>query len=83
VYTIAHGKPSTGLDICADLRSVHDEDEALECLAGTFDIKRENGKSHMKLVTSELFDPSLEDVIWSVDVNGNAKVQFRAYEVLA
>jgi len=86
VYAIAHGKPGTGLDICADLRSVHDEDEALgeehECLVGTFDIKREKGKSHMKLVPSELFDPSLEDVIWSLDVNGKAKIQFRVYEVL-
>lgn len=86
VYAIAHGKPGTGLDICADLRSVHDEDEALgeehECLVGTFDIKRENGKSKMMLVPSELFDTSLEDVIWSIDANGNAKVQFRVYEVL-
>ncbi len=87
VYAIAHGKPDTGLDICADLRSVHDEDEELgeehECLIGTFDIKRENGKSHMKLVPSALFDTSLEDVIWSVDVNGKAKIQFRVYQVIA
>ena len=87
VYAIAHGKPGTGLDICADLRSVHDEDELAgdehECLVGTFDIKREKGKSHMKLVPAALFDTSLEDVIWSLDVHGNAKIQFRVYEVLA
>ena len=82
VYAIAHGKPGTGLDICADLRSIHDEDEEHECLVGEFVIKREKGKSHMKLVPRELFDTSLEDVIWSLDVNGNAKIQFRVYEVL-
>lgn len=87
VYAIAHGKPNTGLDICADSRSVHEEDEMAgdehECLMGTFEIKREGGKSNMKLVPSSLFDTSLEDVIWSLDVYGNAKVQFRVYEVLS
>lgn len=80
VYAIAHGKPGTEISICADYLSGYDGDGDL-CEVGTFSISREGGKSSFKLVPSELFDASLEDIIWDVDATGQAKVQFRVYEV--
>lgn len=80
VYAIAHGKPGTGISICADYISDYVGDGGL-CLVGTFTISREGGKSAFKLVPAELFDASLEDIIWDVDATGQAKVQFRVYEI--
>ena len=84
VYAIAHGKPGTQLDICADLVSeFQDADgDMLLCEVGTFSIKRDTGKSQMKLVPSELFDTSLEDVMWELDATGAPKIQFRVFQVL-
>jgi hypothetical protein len=81
LYAIAHGKPGTGIDVCADYISEYDGDGDL-CEVGTFSIKRDGGKSQMKLVPSELFDISLEDVIWDIDSTGAPKIQFRVYQVL-
>jgi len=80
VYAIAHGKPGTGISICADYVSEYDGDGDL-CEVGTFSINRDGAKSQFKLVPSELFDPTLEDIIWDVDSTGQAKIQFRVYEV--
>ena len=80
VYAVAHGKPGTSLSICADYISAYDGDGDL-CEVGTFSITREGGKSQFKLVPSALFDASLEDIIWDVDATGQAKVQFRVYQV--
>jgi len=79
VYAIAHGKPGTSISICADYISAYDGDGNL-CEIGTFSISREGGKSQFKVVPSELFDASLEDIIWDVDATGQAKVQFRVYQ---
>lgn len=80
VYAIAHGKPGTQLDVCADYISGDLEDDL--CEVGTFSIKRDTGKSQMKLVPSELFDTSLEDIIWDLDATGAPKVQLRVFQVL-
>ena len=83
VYAIAHGKPGTGIDVCADYVGVYDDEELDNlCEVGTFSISRDNGKSQMKLVPSELFDTSLEDIIWDIDSTGAPKIQFRVYQVL-
>ena len=82
VYAIAHGKPGTGIDVCADYISEYDGDGDL-CEVGTFSISREGGKSQMKLVPSELFDISLEDIIWDIDSTGAPKIQFRVYQILS
>jgi hypothetical protein len=85
IYASAKGKPGTGLDhICVDTVLIHDNgtpddesDDVHDCLIGSFDIKREGGKTNFKLIPSKYFDASLEDIIWSMDVNGQAKIQFR------
>lgn len=81
VYAIAHGKPGTSLSICADYISAYDGDNDL-CEVGTFSITREGGKSAMTIMPNTLFDPTLEDIIWDVDATGQAKVQFRVFQVL-
>lgn len=81
VYAIAHGKPGTGIDVCADYISEYDGDNDL-CEVGTFSISRDTGKSQMKLVPSDLFDTSLEDIIWDIDSTGAPKIQFRVFQVL-
>jgi len=80
VYAIAHGKPGTGISICADYLSQYDGDGDL-CEVGNFSINRDGGKSGFKLVPSALFDASNEDIIWDVDATGQTKIQFRVYEV--
>ena len=83
MYAIAHGKPGTGIDVCADYISVYDDPEVDNlCEVGTFSIHRDNGKSQMKLVPSDLFDTELEDIIWDIDSTGAPKIQFRIYQVL-
>lgn len=44
VYAVAHGKPQTGIDICATWESDYEGDGSL-CNVGTFDIKRIGGQS--------------------------------------
>ena len=85
IYASAKGKPGTGLNsVCVDTVFLHDNgtpedesDDVHDCLIGSFDIKREGGKSNFKLMPSKYFDASLEEIIWSMDVNGQAKIQFR------
>jgi len=84
VYAIAHGKPGTSIDVCVDYESEFkdaDVDELL-CEIGTFDIKREKGKSQMKLINADFFNPDLEDILWDIDSTGAPKIQFRVYQVL-
>jgi len=81
VYAIAHGKPGTGISVCADYLSDYEGDGDL-CEVGSFSISREGGKSQMNLVPSELFDIELEDIIWDIDSTGAPKIQFRVYQVL-
>jgi len=84
VYAIAHGKPGTGIDVCVDYESeFQDADgDLLLCEIGSFDIKRENGKSQMKLINADFFNPDLEDILWDIDSTGAPKIQFRIYQVL-
>ena len=87
VYAISHGKPGTSIDICLSDRPTHDaegEDGTVpfdehECLIDVVTIKRESGKSSFSADLRALF---LDDSVWSLDVNGNAKIQFRVYKVL-
>jgi len=87
VFAISHGKPGTSIDICMQLRAVHDPEGGdgtvpfndHECLVGVIEIKRDAGKSRFSVDLRALF---LDDSVWSLDVNGNAKIQFRIYEVI-
>ncbi len=84
VYAIAHGKPGTGIDVCVDYESDFQDADAdgILCEIGSFDIKRENGKSQMKLINADFFSPDLEDILWDIDSTGAPKIQFRIYQVL-
>ena len=82
VYAVAKGKPGTGISVCADYLETHDIEGDL-CEIGTFEIKKDGGKTNFSLVPAKYFDASLEDLIWSIDVNGQAKIQFRVYELIA
>jgi hypothetical protein len=80
VFARILGKPGGELDICADVVSDHDDHL---CLLGTFNMKREGGKSNFSIVPSSMFDAELEDIMWSLDVNHNFRIaQFRVYEAL-
>ena len=86
VWASAKGKPGTGLsNICLQTVATHDAlgGDRTDCLIATFDIKREGGKTSFQLLPKALFDASLEDIIWSFDVDGQAKIQFRVMQVLA
>ncbi len=84
VYAIAHGKPGTSIDVCVDYESdFQDADgDTILCEIGSFDIKREKGKSQMKLINADFFSPDLEDILWDIDSTGAPKIQFRIYQVL-
>lgn len=76
VYAVAKGKPGTGVDLSC---YVEDEQGNVLCDIASFEIRKDGGKTQFKVVPSELFDASLEDIIWNVDVDGQAKIQFRVY----
>jgi len=78
VYAVAKGKPGTGVKLSCD--TVDAETGVQLCLVTDFEIKKDGVKTQFKIVPSQLFDAELEDIIWTVDVNGQAKIQFRVYE---
>lgn len=81
IYAVAKGKPGTGISVCADYLETHDSEGDL-CEIGTFEIRKDGGKTNFNLVPAKYFDASLEDLIWSIDVDGQAKIQFRVYELI-
>lgn len=73
------GKPGGTLDICADTLSDFEADED-DCLLGTINLERGNGQSKFKLVPRDIYDASLEDLIWQTSTNGDFRnAQFRAW----
>jgi hypothetical protein len=80
VYVRILGKPSGRLFVCADTVEDHATGEHL-CLLGTIDLHREGGRSRFDIKPDQLFDASLEDIIWSVFTNSDFRIaQFRVYE---
>lgn len=81
VYAIAHGKPGTGIDVCVDWEEDVDSDGFL-CQIGSFDVKRTTSKPQMKFIHDDFWDPDYDDILWEIDSTGQAKIQFRIYQVL-
>jgi len=87
VFAIARGTPGTSIDICLQVQSVHDlegADGTIEfgdhlCLIDVVKIKRDAGKGSFSADLRGLF---LDDHVWSVDVNGNAKIHFIVYKLI-
>ncbi|MFB5610762.1 MAG: hypothetical protein ACE5RT_03045 [Nitrosopumilaceae archaeon] len=81
VYAVAKGKPGTGVKLSCDVDdpTSDDPDDKL-CEITDFEIRKEGGKTQFKVVPTQLFDASLENIIWTVDVDGQVKIQFRVYE---
>src|SRR5262245_4042395 len=79
VYARILGAPGGEIHICADTVEDHDTGEHL-CLVGTIDLRRENGHERFALQPSEVFDASLEDIMWSIETNTLFRIaQFRVY----
>ena len=82
VYAIAHGKPGTGIDVCVDWEETVEEEGDFLCEIGNFDVKRTTSKSQMKFIHDDFWDPDYDDILWEIDSTGQAKIQFRIYQVL-
>jgi hypothetical protein len=75
------GRPGGTLDICANTYEDWEAGEEL-CLLGEINLTRGQGKSHFNLVPREMFDASLEDIMWEMDTNHDFRIaQFRIYSV--
>lgn len=80
IYVRILGKPNGRITICADTYEDFLAGETL-CLLGTIDLTRGKGQSKFTLAPSAMFDASLEDLIWTVDTNGDFRIaQFRVYK---
>ena len=56
--------------ICVEPVSSHDH---AECIVDSFVIKNPDGTARFQIVTSDIFDASEEDIIWSYEGNTNFK----------
>jgi len=79
IYVRILGKPGGNINICANTLTDFLNGETL-CLLGTIDLTRGHGQSKFQIAPSAMFDASLQDLIWSVDTNGDFRIaQFRVY----
>jgi hypothetical protein len=80
VFAEILGKPGGTLSICADVL-VDESTQTLMCELGTFNLgPRVGGKANFHLAPDEIFDASLEDILWFVTTNNDFRIaQFRVY----
>ncbi|HEX6032048.1 MAG TPA: hypothetical protein VFY90_11510 [Tepidiformaceae bacterium] len=76
VYVRMLGKPGGTLDVCVDTKLTHDADldGIHDCLIGSFSLTRDGGQSKFGIQPDALFDASLEDLTWSMDVNDDFRI---------
>lgn len=79
IYVRILGKPGGTFQACADTVTDTGTGDNL-CLLGTIDLTRGKGQSKFQLAPSSMFDASLQDILWSIDTNGDFRIaQFRVY----
>jgi hypothetical protein len=79
IYVRILGKPGGNMHICANTMTDFLNGETL-CLLGTIDLTRGSGQSKFTLAPNQMFDASLEDLMWTVDTNSDFRIaQFRVY----
>ena len=79
IYVRILGKPGGNIHVCANTMTDFLNGETL-CLLGTIDLTRGNGQSKFTLAPNQMFDASVEDLMWIVDTNSDFRIaQFRVY----
>lgn len=81
VFVRMLGRPGGHLNVCVNTYEDYLAGETL-CLVGEFDLTRGHGQSRFGLLPREIFDASLEDLMWEMDTNSDFRIaQFRVYEI--
>src|SRR5262249_33806728 len=81
IYVRILGKPDGHFFACGNTVTDFLSGETL-CLLGTIDLTRGTGKSKFQIAPKEMFDASLENLIWTIDTNADFRiVQFRVYQL--